>query len=653
MRAFKSVKSYFFIGMECEKKFQNSECADLAFSNGLLFLALSIIGKIGVILVFLSDNIGIKALLLFENEGMGEKRVITLVDSILLGSAIVYEDLIISFLVIIATYSILKKTGKNRGHIISIIKGLQFLYMILVISSIEHFRLFKNNIGLTFIIAFYELFTHAGSKLTEAREYAGILPGLAYIGAYSFILFFLWPKIWSFRASNHLLAGDILRNKNVIFILCVFLLLFFPSANIHLEGYGLGRNQLSVICQNGWHITYTEYIANYHGYFFPQKYQGDRFVIDKDYPLFHASLEKICGMEGMAQKERFREKCSEMDSKDISINSDPTLNIVLIILESISAHELEIYGNEEKNTPNLMAYRNMTFLSNRHYATSARSKYNEYSIFCSLYPVVPVERKYILGQYCLPNILGEYGYETSYYHTGMYWQMYPKFIGWDNFIKFENSSFSVLEEEHFLPVFEDYVAKKTEQPFFTVFRMKTGHSPRGKTDIPRAVDYFIAGVIDILRGGDIFESTLIIVIGDEPWHRRKVSEIPTPFLMINPKMFEGGESSTIPSNHLDLGPTIMHITGIDEVVPYQGQNILALSDTDRRLYFNDRMYESGFLQADTKFVMYPGGKMRLYLNSTHLEDIDDAVLMQYKREFMGWRNSMSRMILDGEGFTQG
>src|SRR4029450_8136380 len=82
-------------------------------------------------------------------------------------------------------------------------------------------------------------------------------------------------------------------------------------------------------------------------------------------------------------------------------------------------------------------------------------------------------------------------------------------------------------------------------------------------------DSAVGQLLAYLKSEGLMEKTLIVVVGD---HGETVSSYPvghglnvsaeemrTPFILSNPVLFPSSIESRVPSSHLDVAPTIVHL----------------------------------------------------------------------------------------------
>ena len=89
------------------------------------------------------------------------------------------------------------------------------------------------------------------------------------------------------------------------------------------------------------------------------------------------------------------------------------------------------------------------------------------------------------------------------------------------------------------------------------------------------VDEQITRVLDALRACDIYENTIVVFSSDhgdmlgahggmhEKWHNAYEERLHVPFIVSSPLLPGARASSTIPTSHADLIPTLLGLAGID------------------------------------------------------------------------------------------
>ena len=91
------------------------------------------------------------------------------------------------------------------------------------------------------------------------------------------------------------------------------------------------------------------------------------------------------------------------------------------------------------------------------------------------------------------------------------------------------------------------------------------------------VDDQLTRVLDALKASGVYENTIVIFSSDhgdmqgahggfhEKWHNAYEESLRVPFIVSSPLLPGGARELDIPTNHADLIPTILGLTGVDPV----------------------------------------------------------------------------------------
>jgi arylsulfatase A-like enzyme len=137
----------------------------------------------------------------------------------------------------------------------------------------------------------------------------------------------------------------------------------------------------------------------------------------------------------------------------------------------------------------------------------------------------------------------------------------------------------------------------------------------------RAADEMLRELVEGLRRRGLWESTLLVVTGDhgQCYHPRldmsgardlRESSVHVPLVIACPALFAAGRRSPTLGQHIDLGPTVLDLLGIAAPAEWQGRSMFA-ADRSPRAYFIDKLEARpiyGLREGDYKFLLAPGGR---------------------------------------------
>jgi hypothetical protein len=401
---------------------------------------------------------------------------------------------------------------------------------------------------------------------------------------------------------------------------------------------------------------------------------GEGILINDRYPFMRGSEYAICRNPSLSNRPKFAYFCgldedgdgfpkmSDCNDKDPHINpaateipyngvdencdirDDPPMNVLMIVLESIKADDMQVYGRRTKNMPNMYRYMNMSFISTNYVSYSGdNSARAEITLFCSVYPYgtyLNMDLPTYLEVPCLPDISKQNGYLTAYLIG-----MTRKFANLDKFLE-KNDTWDYLfdgpfrswfhsgpwgvEEKALLEPLNGFIDNSGQTPFFIVLRMTTGHdgtsappeyhiSNISRDNMVFYLDSFLGDTIDLLEKRGIANRTLVVVVGDHS--RERLANTRIPLIMINPILFRGGKESSYPSSSMDIPPTILALLNIQALNSFDGKNILALDYANRAIYTNEALTTESIRMGDYELTYYYDDYlMRFKVNSTDETD---------------------------------
>lgn len=325
-------------------------------------------------------------------------------------------------------------------------------------------------------------------------------------------------------------------------------------------------------------------------------------------------------------------------------------NILLIVLESTRFQEL---SNEV--TPNLLKIAAESFWYTNHYATSRATIKSEQAILCSsidgnlLTPFARIEGIY-RGK-CLPHILKNYDYSTSWFHgnTKEFYnrEVFHPSLGFDKVYSKESFEAEGYNSEKDIgwgvsdPTLYDTVFSYMDlqkKPFFAEALTLSSHQPfdwdykgfefpahiqKLEDDIygnyQRSLYYADAALGNFwkeFKTKSYYRDTIVVITGDHgvPFYPESIGSARKKFdtlfkvpLLIHvpgskPQTFNASRS------HLDIAPTILSLLNIKEENSFLGRPLLGQDvSNDKRPIFLMNMENYGFIYGESK--CFPNVKM--------------------------------------------
>lgn len=357
---------------------------------------------------------------------------------------------------------------------------------------------------------------------------------------------------------------------------------------------------------------------------FPEKYSLDTIyaslgrklglplaIVDPKYPIYTRTIK-----EG-------NQTVSRLEAKK-------QYNVVVLVLESVRASEMGVYGSSESATPFLDSLARKNIFASKFYATSNFTVKSEHAINCSIYDFMigaPVSKRGMpVRTKCLPEMLAkEKNYRTLWFHgndKGFYnrGEYLPK-LGFQEVYSAkelnDDGQRPVLGWGISDPVLFDIALDKLasiEGPFYSEILSVSNHMAfdydwgiefplnlvKQTTMFERYrrgiyyTDQAVKSFYKKFEESSLFDNTILVITGDHGiW---TFSDDRKSGLTKNEEFFRVPLIMTIPDrerirvegthSHLDIAPTLLDIMGIELDNAFVGQSIFSksLEKSNRALY---------------------------------------------------------------------
>jgi arylsulfatase A-like enzyme len=296
-------------------------------------------------------------------------------------------------------------------------------------------------------------------------------------------------------------------------------------------------------------------------------------------------------------------------------------NIVLIVMESVGARYLSLYGSQYDTTPNLVAEQKNALVFRNYYAPVGWTAYSLIALVLSQRP--PMERYNEVNFRANPGKAGSIaeslnraGYRSAFMSSGD--------PNWASPGLLERQGFSEIYRGQDLPgavaisswgtqdrfLFDSmlgWIDEHRTEPFFVMAWTDQTHQPykvapdqnlvqfptTGKDREPlarylgliRATDAQIGRLLQGLRDRGLADDTLVVITGDhgesfgEPHggggHGFTVydEEVHVPLMLWNPRLFAGSGRSDVVGTHVDLAPTLLDLVGLPAPGNWDGRSL--------------------------------------------------------------------------------
>jgi uncharacterized sulfatase len=247
--------------------------------------------------------------------------------------------------------------------------------------------------------------------------------------------------------------------------------------------------------------------------------------------------------------------------------------------------------------------------------------------------------------YCLPKVLSDHGYHTSFFHGG-----HNGTMGFDDFAfmtgikeyygkneypdqKDYDGNWGIWDEPFFL-----FFANKLttfKEPFFSVLYTLSSHHPysipdkyrdvlpEGENELHKSIAYTDKALQNFFakaKEQPWFYNTVFVLTADHtfwstnPFYTNRIGmfRVPLAFYVPGDSLFKGSSNKTC--QHLDIGPTLLDILGIQSTMISFGSSLFDSSATRYSIHYINSHYQ---LIIDDKLLLHDGEKrVALYDLST-------------------------------------
>ena len=319
-------------------------------------------------------------------------------------------------------------------------------------------------------------------------------------------------------------------------------------------------------------------------------------------------------------------------------------NVMVVMMESMSAEFMATFGNRQGITPNLDRLAKEGMLFANLYATGTRTVRGLEALSAALPPqpgASVVRWPNIRNLNTLGSTLAERGWTPHFIYGGygMFDNMNSYFESQaykvtdrtafkDGLVKFENV-WGVADEHLFDQVLNDMDKEAASgKPFFTHVMTTSNHRPftypDGRIDIPsparreggvKYADYAIGRFIAQAKQKPWFDNTIFLFVADHCASSAGKSKIPVyryhiPAIVYAPKIISPQRIETLASQ-IDLAPTLLALLGLEADEHFVGRDILRMAPAEGRALLST--YQNlGYLKGDVMTVLLPKRKVETF-----------------------------------------
>ena len=316
-------------------------------------------------------------------------------------------------------------------------------------------------------------------------------------------------------------------------------------------------------------------------------------------------------------------------------------NVMLVMIESMSASYMGIYGNPNHLTPHLDALSQKSLFFDHFFATGTRTVRGMEAVTMSVPPTAGrsiVKRPNNHNMAGMGWIFKEKGYENKFIYAGHgYFDNMNEYFSHNGFsivdrFSFEESEvtfdnvWGVCDEDLFTKAIKEADnAYAKQKPFFSFVMTTSNHRPytypEGRIDIPshtgrkggvKYTDYAIDDFLKKASQKPWFNNTLFVFVADHNGGSAGKRELPLyryriPLIVYAPNIITPNVISKV-SSQIDLAPTLFGLLGWSYESKMYGHNIL-----------DDDFKERALIGNYQKLGLYQEGRLTMLLPNKHIK----------------------------------
>lgn len=419
-----------------------------------------------------------------------------------------------------------------------------------------------------------------------------VVPIFSAIGLLSLLLFALSRK--AIDASLAAATSPGARRRVGAMLLAVPLAAYF-GINSETLGHITGNNYKNELGKNG---PYQFFYAFWHN-----ELEYEQFYRTGDVAALSARLKD----QVVQSNQRFLSDKPFDISRQVSYADTPKkLNIMMIVVESLSGDYLDSLTGTDHLTPYLDELSRQSLFFTRFYATGNRTVRGMEALTLSIPPTPGqsvIHRPKNENLFSLGNLLRDKGYDAKFIYGG-----YGYFDNMNYF--FSHNGFDVVDRTSFAPdetvfgniwgVSDEYLflraireADKSHaagKPFYSFVMTTSNHRPytfpAGRIDLPsgkwtgavKYTDYAIHKLIEDARRKPWFDDTLFVIVADHCAGSAGKSDVPLeryhiPLIIYAPKQIQPRRVERMVSQ-IDVAPTLMGLLNQSYVSRFFGKDVL-------------------------------------------------------------------------------
>lgn len=360
-----------------------------------------------------------------------------------------------------------------------------------------------------------------------------------------------------------------------------------------------------------------------------------------DYKTFYASLDDQIVFKTL--KTLLEEKNNSFAGKNIfditreirQPEKEKRLNIAVIVVESLSAEYLGVFGNHRGLTPNLDQLSGESLFFTSLHATGTRTDRGLEAIALSVPPTPGrsiVKRPDNENMFSWGFLMKDRGYDVKFIYSGYgYFDNMNYFFSHNGFETIDRRNFSknevtfenawgVCDEDLYHKCIKEFDASfKKNTPFLALIMTTSNHRPftypEGRIDIPshsgrngavKYTDYAIGNFLRDAKEKPWFKDTLFVIVADHCAGSAGKTALPAkryeiPLIIYSPAHVTPQKIDKLVSQ-IDIAPTVLGLLNFNYKSKFFGKDILKMEPDQERAFIGT--YEKlGFMKKDRLVIL--------------------------------------------------
>ena len=318
-------------------------------------------------------------------------------------------------------------------------------------------------------------------------------------------------------------------------------------------------------------------------------------------------------------------------------------NVMLVMIESLSASYMDLYGNDQNLTPHIDTLAKKSLFFSNFFATGTRTVRGMEAVTMSVPPTAGrsiVKRPDNHNMFGMGWIFKDKGYDNKFIYAGHgYFDNMNDYFSNNGFQIVDRVSFAkdeisfanvwgVCDEDLFdKSIKEADLSYAKNRSFFSFVMTTSNHRPYtypdGKIDIPshtgrdggvKYTDYAVNDFLQKASKKPWFDNTIFIFVADHNGGSAGKNELPLyrykiPFMVYAPKLIKAKEVKKL-SSQIDLAPTLFSLMHWSYKSKLYGKDILSSDFTPRALIGNYQ--KLGLYQNNRLTILLPNATLKSF-----------------------------------------